>query len=379
MARLRRYLASVLLLSVFNLPIAVQQTVDNPAKPLNPNAGRVVALRESIRITDEGTDQYYFEYPQRLHIAPNGSIFVLDREQLLQFSQEGKFIANYFKKGQGPGELNYVSDFVLTEKNLIVQNANPNKIVWFDFSGNLVKDTAVPYSGGSLQILLLMGEDYYFKKAPFPPIKEMKGMEAVFDNPQTVSSWREGAEQLRDLGIFPTQWYLRKSEHGGGGILPMVKFISIPNQKILFISHTPEYLVKALDVEDGSVSRLIRRLYERVKSPPELKEGIQGGAIVNGKPLVAPAPKYDNDIVNLFIHADDLWVATSTIDKEKGTLIDVFNSQGYYVDCFYVKLPKAPYKHLERPAPQVIAGDYLFAIEKNPDETYMIKKYKIEL
>jgi hypothetical protein len=80
MATLRKVITPILMLPILNLSASAQQIVENPAKPLNPNAGRVITLSEVLRITDEGTDQYYFEYPERLHIAPDGSIFVLDRD-----------------------------------------------------------------------------------------------------------------------------------------------------------------------------------------------------------------------------------------------------------------------------------------------------------
>jgi len=99
--------------------------------------------------------------------------------------------------------------------------------------------------------------------------------------------------------------------------------------------------------------------------------------MIDGKMVVAPAPEFLPDIVNLFIHDKDIWVATSTKSKDKGVLIDVFDSDGVYRDSFYLALPEPSDWNIARPAPQVVQGDYLYAIEKDAEESYMIKKYMI--
>jgi hypothetical protein len=353
-----------------------QTIIDNPSVPPSKNSGRVVPLTEVLRIIDQGQNEYYFEYPSRLHLASDGSIFVLDVGQLLHFDQTGKFVRDYFKKGQGPGELNFVSDFWLTANYLIVHNHNPSKVVWFDFSGNLVKDVGLRAQDGSTEFLLFDGEAYYFKRLSF---REKNGMQGIIENPQVIVSWREGNDRLAELGNFPIRAYFKRGKEGGAGFIPLNKLIWVSAPETLYVSHTPEYLVKAVDLKTGKIVRLIRRSYKRVKPPPDLAGGIRGGAMIDGKELVAPAPDYADDIVNLFLHEDYLWVATSVQDKDKGTLIDVFDSAGRYVDCFYMKLPIAPYSHLQRPSPHIVSGDFLYAIGKNPDETYSIIKYRMGL
>jgi len=372
----KRFAALTFFIFVFSLGTSGQTIIDNPSTPLSKNPGRVVSLTEVLRITDQGQKEYYFEYPSRLHIAPDGSIFVLDVDQLLHFDQKGKFVRNYFKKGQGPGELTFVSNFWLTDSYLIVHNLSPSKVVWFDFSGNLVKDASVRVLGESTEFLLFDGEAYYFKKPSFP---QKKGMQGIIENPQVIVSWREGNDRITELGDFPIRAYFKRSKEGGAGFIPLNELIWVSASETLYISHTSEYLVKTIDLKTGRIIRLIRRRYERVKPPPDLAGGIRGGPIIDGKELIAPAPDYADDIVNLFLHEADLWIVTSVQDKYKGTLIDVLDSDGRYVDCFYVKLPIAPYRHLQRPAPHIVSGNFLYAIEKTPDETYSIKKYRIGL
>ena len=44
-------------------PISIfEEIIHNPEKPLNPNAGRILELREEMRISDKGGD-FYFSSP----------------------------------------------------------------------------------------------------------------------------------------------------------------------------------------------------------------------------------------------------------------------------------------------------------------------------
>ena len=98
---MRRITVVPLFIFFFIIPISSQTIIDNPEKPLSENAGRIVRLEEVLQIEDSG-DAFYFQAPYNLKIGPGGSIFVQDTGQLLQFDREGRFIRNFYKKGQGP-------------------------------------------------------------------------------------------------------------------------------------------------------------------------------------------------------------------------------------------------------------------------------------
>ncbi len=363
------------ILFIIRVALISQGIIENPVKPLAKNAGRVVTLKEVLRIVDEG-DKYYFRHPNLLHIAPDESIFVNDLDQLLQFDKNGRFIRNYFKKGQGPGELNWISDYVLTDKNIIIHSVSPNKIIWLDFNGKLNKEFAIRMYKGGLQFLHFHNNHYYFNSQSFPKIE---GEPKIIDNPQDFLTLEEGKEEIKSLSSFPTQAYVALAKGGGGGLVPLVKLIVIPyREKYLLISHTSEYLVKLFDCEKNQVLRTCRRQYARVKGSPEEAAGIKSGVMLDGnRPLVAPGHKYRADIENLLVYKENLLVETSTRENEKGTLIDAFNFEGVYVDSFYLKLPGPATSNFARPEARAISGDYLYTIEKNEDETFVIKKYKI--
>ena len=182
--------------------------------------------------------------------------------------------------------------------------------------------------------------------------------------------------ELSKLGVFPVSYYVVWGK-GGGGLIPMNRLISAPaGEKFAFINHRPEYEIKVFDLEKREVIRVFRRQYQREKTPPGY-EGMRG-PIIDGKAVEPPRPKFLNDIKNIFIHQDTVWVMTSTVDKKKGTLFDVFDFEGRYVDNFYLTVPGNIAPAAYRFEPVTVAGDYIYFIETTEDETFIIKKYRLQ-
>jgi hypothetical protein len=56
-----------------------QEIINNPKRPANADAGRILRLKEELRITDKGGD-FFFQYPGKVKVAPDGSIFISDQD-----------------------------------------------------------------------------------------------------------------------------------------------------------------------------------------------------------------------------------------------------------------------------------------------------------
>lgn len=347
-----------LILSFVIVSLSPAQTpIENPEKPKNEEAGRLVKIQEVLRITDEGRD-FYFQYPRFIKVAEDGTIFVYDQDELLRFDQNGKFLHNFYKKGQGPGELNFVRNYTFQDVRLIVHTTNPNKIVWFDFDGTLIKDLKIFDIPGSLRFQLLNDSTYYFWKFEFPA---RAGKPTSVDIPQVLVAVDQNGKTIEDLVSYPIKSYMM-----GGALVQYSTLRSIPyKNRYLFIAHTREYSVKLFDTESKKLLRTFSRTYKRVKTPKDYK-----GAVITfeGKRYGPEQEKYLSDIDNLFIFNELLWIVTSTKDKETRPLIDVFDFEGRFVDSFYLDVTGtlvATHK------------DILFVREKDEDELIHLVKYKV--
>jgi hypothetical protein len=370
------FFAAVALLSLSATLFA--QVVENPAKPKAKNAGRIVVPQEVLAISDEGTSDYYFKWPHGLRTAPDGSLLIIDENQVLQFDKNGKFQRNLFKKGQGPGEVSYVSACLATDKNIIIHSTYPNKLVFFDISGKYQKEIPVRAEGRTrLTALLYQSGTFYFEASEFP---QTKGDPDYIDVPQRIVGLNEATGEVKTLATFLTRAFVVSSPGGGGGYFGITSLIAVPfKERFLALTHACEYLLKIYDPAANMVVREFRRAYERVKGEPLTEAEKKGGLIIDGKHYTRPEQKFQNDVKNVLARANEIWAVTSTKDKAKGVLIHVFDGDGVYRDGFYLKLPDTALKSVLSPGSCSLDGDFLWVVEQSEDETVTIKKYRVAI
>ena len=341
--------------------------IENSDKPLHPRAGRIITLEEVMRIK-EATEDYYFKYPNTYKIAPDGSIFIEDENQLLRFDAEGKFLQNYFKSGQGPGEMQHIRGYSFHGQSLIVQSGWPNKIIWFDLKGDFIKEFPIR-NVSFIRFQFYKNNKYYFFHSSIP---DTKGKPMVVEVPHDLICISQEGEKTETMASFPVTTYAVGSG-GGGAAVSMGELIAVPfKDKYLFISHTPEYLIKLYDVESKTIIRQFRRSYPRVKWPKEKGTGSIGW---NGKYYKPPPRKYVNDIETLLIVDDSLWIMTSLRKEKKGALFDVYDFEGEYQDSFFIKFTERG--SLMYVGYMMVSQNFLYKQELNEDETVCVVKYKM--
>lgn len=73
-------------------------------------------------------------------------IFVSNRNYILKFSSNGKFIKQIGKPGRGPGEINSirVTSIIPNKRIIIIHDASLRKLMYFSFDGQLIKTVSVP-------------------------------------------------------------------------------------------------------------------------------------------------------------------------------------------------------------------------------------------
>jgi hypothetical protein len=364
----------IMMASGFDL--RAQTVIENPATPLAKNAGRVVALKEVLRIKDEG-EAYYFKYPYNLRVRGDGAIFVQEQEQLLHFDKNGGFVRNYFKKGQGPGEMVFCGDFIPADKTLVVLSSSPPKILWFDQEGSVVKEFAYRSKIQGGMKLVRQTESEYLLSGSDSPFLNLPKSPAISDWIFHLFSLKEGEETIEDRGTFPVQAFIIPSGRGGGGIIPVNSFIAVSaGDGRILLSHTQGYLIKLYDPASNKVTLQFRRSYERVKPDPNVAK--RGGVNIGGKSYTSAPVKYTADVTNLFVVGDRFWVVTSTIDQAKGVLIDVFDQSGRYLDHFFLKFPDGSLLKTLGLNQTAVLNGHVFAITLTEDDTYAVVKYRID-
>ncbi len=368
---MKSLLVIILIIFIFVISTPAQEIIENQAKPQSKNAGRIVELKEVMRIDDIGGD-YYFQYPYNIKVAPDGSLFVTDREQLIHFDPDGKFIGNYFKNGQGPGEMQAIGDYFFADNNLLVHDRRLQKILRFDFNGEFVREFRIHELPIFTRLHLYYKNNYYFFRHRIP---STEGKASVIDVPYDLILAVEGRQEIEKLITLPVESFAVSSGRSGA-MASIAELITIPfGEKYLVLCHTQDYLIKIFDVQSQEIIRSFRRKYERVKVPEGRPVGARIGS--GGKTYTAPR-KFLNDISKFLEVNNNLWIMTSSAHKDKGILMDVYNFEGQYIDNFYLRFHEANDPISLSNRPMTVSGDNLYMLVRNEDETYSIKKYLIE-
>ena len=339
--------------------LLAQDVIENPEKPLSQNARRVLELEEVFRITDESGD-FYFSSPGNLKVDSEGNFFIIDENQFLKFSVDGKYLKNLFIKGRGPGEIatryHWGLSYFFSKDDIFLYDSDGNKIIHMDGEGNLIEEIRLKMT--RLHRMYGLTDEGFIFMDESPANIGPTGFKDV--DMSVILVFKDGSTS-RTIMIFPKKVYAGKNF--GMDWAPFYGLLGSDAQN-LFVCHTCEYKIVLADLNTGQVIRSFNRKYSRVKYV--IPEGLK--KFYAKSKYKRPERKYENDILGLFLHRDQLWVKTSTKDEKKGVLIDVFNKEGKYVDNFYLNF---------KGELMTVQGDFIFVSEKDEDENIQIVKYKI--
>ena len=305
------------------LPVILssQSVKKNSEVPSHADPGRILKIQEVLRITDEGGG-FYFKRPAFVQEAEDGSIYVNDEEQLLKLSPEGKFIANLFKKGQGPGEITSYYFYVLDKGDLYVFDSMGMKIIHMDQQGNLIEEYKLKqrysyffglYEGD----FLLQGMD---------PSKTVRSGKIVEFPVNMVLVSPDGTVKQTSVD------FIMKAYSEGSVMVTQspLRHVLAADGYSIYIYNTPEYLIEKLDMRSGKVVLRFDRKYKRVKEPKRKPNP--------NSQIKLPEKEYSDDIVYLHTLGDSLLARTSTKNEDGDELYDLFNADGDFIDSFFLSV-----------------------------------------
>ena len=339
-----------------------QDVIENPEMPQNENAGRVLKLEEEFRIDGEG-EGYYYNGARELRIDKSGNICICDswasgmRAHLLKFSRGGSYLKDLYKQGEGPGEIQSAYEFALYESEVFVYDYMKRKIIMMDDEGHFDNEYKITSGRFNELVGVFKGWLVFMRKdTPF----ERKTSKLYDVRNVIVFLSKDGQEEKDFYTFLSKEFYVSQAQGGGGSNWD--PFVAAMGDDKLLVCHTREYLIEVLDLNTGKITTRFKRNYPRVKH--EMRE-FEKKFIAKYN---APKKKFEQDVMNIFYSQGHLWVQTSTRDDEKGTLFDLFDTEGSFLDSFYIDIEGRILK---------IDGDYLFAAESDEDELPLIVKYRI--
>lgn len=306
--------------------LSAQEVIKNAVKPLGEKAGRPLELREVLRIRDTG-DKFYFSGTPggyaSLGIDAGGNIYVQSgRDQILTFTPAGGFIKNIVRGGQGPGEVSQYFNFLVGNEDVFIIDHGQDRIIRLATDGRFVHQWR-PVRGYN-DLLGIHKSGLIFCRTNYPPIEKRTGK--LIDVPHEILHVSfDGSEETK-IHTYPVLEFL--GQDYAASWAPFNAVLSDVG-KYLFVNNTPEYEISLLDLDTGKIARIFARKYKRIEHT------LRRGEAEFNKKYGFKRP-YESDIRGLYIFGDRLWVQTSTEDKEKGTLYDVYSFDGVYQDAFFL-------------------------------------------
>jgi hypothetical protein len=346
--------------SVLGLSLAVsviaQDLIRNPAKPLASEPSRVLKLETVFEIRDDSGD-FFFKYPYRFDVDPKGCLYVLDQDQLLKFDPGGKFLFNLYRKGQGPGEIgsNFQMVSFFAQDDSVTVFDGRNKIMRFDGAGKLVEE--IRQSAGDFFELMGPAEKgFYMRGQTSAPWGGGAGFKDIETSTSLVSPDGRSAEKIAG---FTSRIY-----QGSNFGMDWDNYLQVfdRSNRALYVSHTCEYKVVRADLARRRIVASFTRAYRRV---PFVVKDHEKDFYARNNP---PKKDFENDIAGLFVCNGNIWVKTSTSDEIKGSLFDVFDPRGRFVDSFF--LPKGLTLALAD-------GPFAYVLEKKEDESIVLRKCRM--
>ncbi len=358
--------------AAFSLILPAQEAIKNSDRPKSDRAGRTVMLKEAMRIRDDG-EKAIFKLPKELFLMKDNSILFLDlveSSNLYKFNQNGQFVFKILKKGQGPEECQWASNFMIDEDRIRVWAYNPPKLIDYDFDGKFIKEIKTPRVVGLYFIGSIDGKIYGLHDEIHT--SDAIRQEGLIETPYRLYRISDNFQRWTKVYDFPMQHYIKKTHWSRRGMIAVTAY-----KHYLFVVHTAEYKIVKFDIRRSQIDRIFTRKYERQKTQYSKDEEDWSDPELRG--LRPPPFKYDFDIRGLNVVNDTLWVTTSTPHSSNSRrLIDVFDMEGNYIDNFFIQFPPNDEKHFY--GNFLISDDgFIFMIEQNEDDGLIsIGKYQIE-
>ncbi len=316
-----------ILIFIFTSVINSQDVIENPEKPLSKNAGRVMKLKEVMKIVDE-PGKFYFRDPDDVKMAKDGSIFIADSygRNFIKFSSNGKFIKNLYKKGEGPGDIQNYFSFSFFQDEIYVYDFVKRKVIQMEQDGSIFNEFKT-HTEQYDEFMGIFRDWLVFMKKVLPFKRDKARMYQVRNKIILLS--KDGKKEQENHVFLNKRFYLARR-----GLMSWDPFYSVLDEDrgYLYVSCTREYMVHILDLNKGKVIRSFKRKYKRVRH--EMSQSEEDFI----KKYNAPRKKYEKDIERFHLYKGLLWVETSTKDEERGIMIDVFDSDGQFLDNFYLAL-----------------------------------------
>lgn len=311
-------------------PVSIQmiegvKVVSNPDYPRDGTKRYLMEEELSIGEAD-GDEAYMLNRPQDVQVSEDDTIYILDWSDVCikVFDPKGKYLRTIGRKGQGPGEFEFLTYMALSsDKRIFVMDSVNRRIVVFDIKGEYLSGSRLE---GMLRHIKTDGQNrfYFEKRIQEESAEELPITEDFQELDVTVQIFRVEAdgEEMFHLGDFIGEKDRLKRTGPEGVISVGSKYNvvwEVDRKGLLYIGLNDEYKINVLD-QEGNKILTFEREYKPVTLVRQLDELV--------RKFVMPA--FDPRLAWEFDDEGNLWISFFS-ENEDEVVYDVFSPEGIYI------------------------------------------------
>ena len=327
--------------------------VKNPQKPIFEK--NIIEFEEELVIPESDGRNYIFVKPASLALDDNNNIYVLDiRDANIKvFSEHGKFLWSFGRKGAGPGELDvaaYLSIFKRSE--IAVLDAGNRRISFFSLEGEYKRSLSMAR--------------YYFGAMKIDSKGNIFGIaNKVFEGKRRFELQKFDPD-LNFIKIF--DYIDRPVEQDLTLFMAGVCFTILKGDLIAYGFPEKDYEIKVYNNEGNLIKRILRE-YVPDRIPQEEIKFVSNKRVTRLKIYI---PKYYSPYYGLFGDDEGRIITNSRYNLiENINYFDVFGQEGKYLTSTSLKADIVVYDCIWK-------NDKLYTIGKDEEGLPEVKIYRIK-
>jgi hypothetical protein len=340
--------------------------------PLRPN--RTVSIEEELVIKPEDEEGNIILFqPWRFIVDLNENIYIADRQDyaIKVFDSNGKYKLAIGRRGQGPGEFQYMGvQAVLPDGRLLVMDSMQKRTSIFSTEGEFLE---------SYQWKKNLGRLYFATNSSFILGKyTFEGKDNPLEKRRLfVKEYDFGGNELNSFGEFTVEKTRLWTEGNRAAALswsysPRSIFAGDQERQQLYHCLNNEYIIEVYD-KTGKVIRKMQRPYDPVPFTHQEAQEFLERYSPKMRRVVEEMPMPKVKTITTRMLTDDLgnlWVETHEKREEEGTTFmayDIFNADGFYEARVWLDKD-----------PAYVLKEKMYLMETDEETGFrIVKRYKI--
>ena len=356
--------------------------IQNPSTPRHPE--RSITLEEDLRIKgtegEEGPGTLY--QPVRLAVGESGAIYIIDSQDwsIKVFDPLGNFIREFGRKGQGPGEFQFITEMeFLEDGRLLVLDPALRRITLFSPEGEFLESHTC--SERFTRLLYVTESSYLtdvFVRVQSEDISRSRALE--------IKEYDLKGNEMRSMQEFkpPEIKVIREGDRFMSTEIPHTPqsiFAGDSHRKWLYHCRNDRYSIEVFNRE-GTKIKQIGREYDPVPYSKNEADEFRRQILSNTNNPLAPRLAEETPLpqvksVTQWMLVDDrgnLWFQTFEKGKEEGitlTAYDIFDKEGIYTSRIWLKYSEEMFSARFK-------DGRLYLLESDPESGFAtFKRFKV--